>query len=83
MEAALEFARQRGALVSCNHPKPYGPDWDFRQVTNFDCLEVWNGPWFLFNQQALDYWLSVCLGAAGEFRLWQGVISIASARLTM
>jgi hypothetical protein len=59
MQAALDFARQRGALVSCNHPKPYGPDWDFRQVTNFDCLEVWNGPWFLFNQQALDYWLSL------------------------
>jgi hypothetical protein len=59
MQAALDFARQRGALVSCNHPKPYGPDWNFRQVTNFDCLEVWNGPWFLFNQQALEYWLSL------------------------
>ncbi len=62
MQAALDFARQRGALVSCNHPKPYGPDWDFRQVTNFDCLEVWNGPWFLFNQQAMDYWLSLLEG---------------------
>jgi hypothetical protein len=59
MHAALEYARECGALVSCNHPKPYGPDWDFRQVTNFDCLEVWNGPWFLFNQQALDYWLGL------------------------
>jgi hypothetical protein len=59
MEAALEFARRRGALVSCNHPKPFGPEWDFPQVTDFDCVEVWNGPWFLFNQQALDYWLSL------------------------
>ena len=59
MEAALQFACQRGALVSCNHPKPFGPEWDFPQVTGFDCLEVWNGPWFLFNQQALDYWLSL------------------------
>jgi hypothetical protein len=59
MEAALEFARQRGALVSCNHPKPFGPEWDFPQVTGFDCVEVWNGPWFLFNQQALEYWLSL------------------------
>ena len=59
LQAALEFARQRGALVSCNHPKPYGPGWDFLNVTNFDCLEVWNGPWFLFNQLAVDYWLSL------------------------
>jgi hypothetical protein len=59
MQAALDFARQRGALVSCNHPKSYGLGWDFQQVTNFDCLEVWNGPWFFFNQQALEYWLSL------------------------
>lgn len=59
MQSALEFARQRGALVSCNHPKPYGPDWDFPAVTNFHCVEVWNGPWVLFNQAALDYWLSL------------------------
>ena len=59
MNAQRGFARQRGALVSCNHPKPYGPGWDFLNVTNFDCLEVWNGPWFLFNQLAVDYWLSL------------------------
>jgi hypothetical protein len=59
MQAALEFATQHGALVSCNHPKPYGPAWDFPEVTNFHCVEVWNGPWFLFNQLALDYWLSL------------------------
>lgn len=59
MEAALAYARQKGALVSCNHPKPFGPEWDFPQVTGFDCVEVWNGPWALFNQQALDYWLSL------------------------
>jgi len=59
MEAALEFAHKRGALVSCNHPKPYGPAWVYSAVTQFDCVEVWNGPWFLFNQQALEYWLSL------------------------
>jgi hypothetical protein len=64
MESALAFARQRGALVSCNHPKPFGPEWDFPHVTRFDCVEVWNGPWFLFNQQALEYWLSLL--AAGR-----------------
>lgn len=59
MRAALDYAVQRDGLVSCNHPKPYGPAWDFPSVTNFHCVEVWNGPWFLFNQQALDYWLSL------------------------
>lgn len=59
MAAALRFAAERGALTACNHPKPFGPPWDYDSVTNFDCVEVWNGPWTLLNQMALDYWTSL------------------------
>lgn len=57
MAAALHFASQRGALTSCNHPKPFGPPWDYDSVTGFHCVEVWNGPWTPFNQAALNYWV--------------------------
>jgi hypothetical protein len=56
MRAAMRTAAARGYLVSCNHPRPYGPDWAFSEVTDYDCIEVWNGPWELFNEQALAYW---------------------------
>lgn len=56
MRAAMRTAAARGYLVSCNHPRPYGPDWAFSEVTDYDCIEVWNGPWELFNDQALAYW---------------------------
>ncbi len=56
MAAVLAFAEERGALTCCNHPKPYGPAWDYAEVTNYDCVEVWNGPWTLLNEMALDFW---------------------------
>ncbi len=56
MEAVLRFARARVALISCNHPKPFGPPWAYPEVTGYDCIEVWNGPWFAANQYALDFW---------------------------
>jgi PHP domain-containing protein len=59
MAGALRFAAERGALTSCNHPKPLGPPWDYNSVTNFDCVEVWNGPWTRLDQTALDYWVSL------------------------
>lgn len=59
LEAALEFANQRGALTCCNHPKPFGPNWDFRSVSNFTCVEVWNGPWSGLNYISLNYWLEM------------------------
>ena len=58
MEAALRFAGDRGAVTSCGHPKPFGPPWDYESVTNYHCVEVWNGPWTLLNQMALDFWVS-------------------------
>lgn len=59
MQAALSFAAARGAVTSCNHPKPFGPPWEYDEVNNFDCVEVWNGPWSMLNQMALEYWLGL------------------------
>lgn len=49
-------ANARGYLVSCNHPRPYGPDWAFHEVSGFQCVEVWNGPWELLNSICLEFW---------------------------
>ena len=56
MRIAISTAKERGFLTSCNHPRQYGPDWVFKSVDNFDCVEIWNGPWVVFNQEALDFW---------------------------
>lgn len=49
-------AKQHGYLVSCNHPRLYGPDWAFADVEGFRCVEVWNGPWQLLNSTCLEFW---------------------------
>lgn len=56
LERAIAFAHSQGYLVSCNHPRPFGPDWEFRQVDGYDCVEVWNGPWELLNTYCLEFW---------------------------
>lgn len=56
MEAAVASAREQGYFISCNHPKPHGPEWAYPAITDFDCIEVWNGPWMFFNIDALKYW---------------------------
>jgi hypothetical protein len=57
MVTAIRFAVERGAVTSCNHPKPFGPPWEYEEVANYHCVEVWNGPWYVLNQAALDFWL--------------------------
>ena len=57
MEAALRFAAEHAAITSCSHPKPFGPPWEYEDVTGYHCIEVWNGPWHLMNQISLDFWL--------------------------
>jgi predicted metal-dependent phosphoesterase TrpH len=63
LQQFIETATSRGYLVSCNHPRPYGPDWAFAEVGGFKCVEVWNGPWQLLNTSCLNFW---------ETRLKQG-----------
>ncbi len=48
--------RAEGALVSINHPKEGGPPWEWGEEAQFDCLEVWQAPWFVFNDQSLALW---------------------------
>jgi hypothetical protein len=56
MRTAVSEALQRGYTVSCNHPRPYGPEWVYDQIEGFHTMEVWNGPWQLFNTSALAFW---------------------------
>ncbi len=56
MAQAVAEAKRRGYLVSLNHPRPYGPDWAYPNVDDLDCIEVWNGPWELMNDIALEFW---------------------------
>jgi hypothetical protein len=44
-----------GAFVSVNHPKPFGPPWEYPTVRSFHAVEIWNGPWAL-NRAAVDFW---------------------------
>jgi hypothetical protein len=58
MAQAVTKASRRGYVVSCNHPRPYGPEWAYPDVDAFDCIEVWNGPWSLRNDVSLEFWES-------------------------
>ena len=66
-EIAARFAaaRERGALITLNHPFdescPYLFDID---SLPFDCLEVWNGPMRVSNLRAIGLWHSLL--AAGR-----------------
>lgn len=56
LQAAVDAARAEGGLISLNHPKPYGPPWDFPEVTGFDCVEPWNGWWSRLNNMSTAFW---------------------------
>lgn len=56
MRQVLQRARDQGALISVNHPKEMGPPWTFGMEADFDCFEVWQLAWFMFNDQALALW---------------------------
>jgi hypothetical protein len=56
MQKALKFAYKHTALASVNHPRPYGPPWEYADVYSKQCVEVWNGYWFYMNDVALAFW---------------------------
>ncbi len=58
MAEAIAEAKWRGYVTSLNHPRPFGPDWVYPTVDDHHCIEVWNGPWALFNDTALEFWES-------------------------
>mgnify|MGYP001071093592 CR=1 FL=1 len=56
MAQVREAVRARGALFSVNHPKEGGPPWEFGDLFEPDCIEVWGSPWIVSNYQALAVW---------------------------
>ena len=56
VERAMAEAVGAGAFVSVNHPKPFGPAWEYPAVRSFQAVEVWNGSWSRLNSIALAFW---------------------------
>lgn len=56
VERAMAEAIAAGAFVSVNHPKPFGPAWEYPEVRSFQGVEVWNGSWSRLNSIALAFW---------------------------
>ena len=56
--AVLREGRENGALLSLNHPFDPGCGWQYGIGGDvpLDMVEIWNGPFTLFNQQAIDMW---------------------------
>jgi len=56
-------ARQRGSLITINHPfEPVAP-FQFDMFTlPFDCLEIWNGPMRESNLKAVGLWQQLLMG---------------------
>jgi hypothetical protein len=65
MQARFRSARERGAVITINHP--FEPGMGFRfdlPSTPFDCLEIWNGPMRESNLRAVGMWHNLL--AAGK-----------------
>ncbi|HEU0165758.1 MAG TPA: CehA/McbA family metallohydrolase, partial [Thermomicrobiales bacterium] len=56
IQAAIDAARADGGFVSLNHPKPFGPPWEYPELTGFDAIEPWNGWWNRLNDVSTRYW---------------------------
>ncbi len=58
--AVFTTARERGALITLNHPFEPGMSFAFDwKSLPFDCLEVWNGPMRESNLRAVGFWHSL------------------------
>jgi hypothetical protein len=56
VEQAMAGAVEAGAVVSVNHPKPFGPPWEYDTVGPAHAVEAWNGPWGGLNVASLAFW---------------------------
>ncbi|HET7027924.1 MAG TPA: CehA/McbA family metallohydrolase, partial [Candidatus Limnocylindrales bacterium] len=61
VERAMAEAAASGAFVSVNHPKPFGPPWEYGPLAPMHAVEVWNGPWVGLNPVSLEWWESLLL----------------------
>ena len=56
VQRSMMAASEAGAFVSVNHPKPFGPPWEYDAVSGFHAVEVWNGPWRGLNSVSMGFW---------------------------
>ena len=56
MAWVVERAHRCGGLISLNHPKYDGPNWELGTDLDVDCAEVWQAPWFVSNCESLAFW---------------------------
>ncbi len=56
VQAAVTAALKDGGVVSMNHPKPLGPDWEYPETKGFKVMEAWNGWWDRINSVSLRRW---------------------------
>ncbi|MDP8909275.1 MAG: CehA/McbA family metallohydrolase [Chloroflexota bacterium] len=57
VRGAMEAAVAAGGLISVNHPKPFGPPWEYPALTTLaHGIEVWNGWWSRLNHVSVRYW---------------------------
>lgn len=59
MNAVQRYVRERGALISVNHPKCIGPPWLFKGWDGYQAMEVWQAPWRFHNWESLERWESL------------------------
>ena len=52
----MTLAAEAGGLVSVNHPRPYGPNWEYGFGLGYHAVEIWNGPWPFLNSVSLGIW---------------------------
>jgi len=64
-EKLVDDIHSAGGIASINHPtifrEPFCRDCPFRyrDLRRFDAVEVWNGPWHLFNNESLSWWHTI------------------------
>ena len=56
LQRAVDAALADGGTVSLNHQRPFGPEWEYPEVTGFHTIEAWNSWWAVFNAHSLAYW---------------------------
>ncbi|MGH2531255.1 MAG: CehA/McbA family metallohydrolase [Thermomicrobiales bacterium] len=52
----MATAAAAGGFVSVNHPRPFGPPWEYGVDLGYHAVEVWNGPWQFLNSACLAHW---------------------------
>ncbi len=58
----IDEVHSDGGLISVNHPDLFREfmckdcPFRYRDVEGFDAIEVWNGPWYILNNESLLWW---------------------------